>query len=182
MSTGLSTTEDLRYPIGKFQPAEVAMTDEERRELINQIAETPQKLRAAVAGLNEQQLDTPYRPEGWTLRQVVHHLLDSNISAFMRFRFTLTEDQPTIQPYDQVKWAQLPDSGTAPIEMSITAMDGLHRRFAFMLRAMTPEQWLRMYRHPERGLMSLNTALRMYAWHGRHHVAHITQLRKRMGW
>lgn len=171
---------DLRYPVGKFQRLE-NITDAQRRDFINTIAETPAKLQSAVAGLNDQQLDTPYRPNGWSVRQVVHHLADSHFNSFTRFKLALTEQEPTIKPYDEKSWAELPDSKT-PIELSLPLLDGLHKRWIVLLNSLTPADWQRTFRHPERGTMTLSDNLQLYAWHGRHHVAHITALRERNGW
>lgn len=171
---------DLRYPVGKFQRIE-NITDVQRRDFINAIAETPANLRAAVTGLNDQQLDTPYRPDGWTVRQVVHHLADSHFNSFTRFKLALTEQEPTIKPYDEKGWANLPDSKT-PIELSLPMLDGLHKRWIVLLNSLTSADWQRTFRHPERGTMTLSDNLQLYVWHGRHHVAHITSLRERNGW
>ena len=172
---------DLRYPIGKVQRVE-KLTESQRRELIDAIAQTPAKLRAAVAGLNDKQLDTPYRPGGWTVRQVVHHLPDSHLNSFVRFKLALTEDEPTIKPYDEARWAELPDS-KAPIEVSLSLLEDLHKRWILLLNALAPAEWQRTLRHPERpGPTTLDDNLQIYAWHGRHHVAHITALRERNGW
>jgi uncharacterized damage-inducible protein DinB len=172
---------DLRYPIGKFQWEE-GLTEEKRRQYVDDIAETPAKLRAAVAGLSEQQLDTPYRDGGWTVRQVVHHLADSHLNAFVRFKLALTEDEPTVKPYDEKRWAETVDSRMAPVEDSLALLDGLHHRWAMLLRAMSGTDFARQLKHPEHGLLTLERVLAMYAWHGRHHVAHITGLRERNGW
>jgi uncharacterized damage-inducible protein DinB len=172
---------DLRYPIGKFE-WEGGLTEEKRRQYVDDIAETPGKLRAAVAGLTEQQLDTPYREGGWTVRQVVHHLADSHMHAYVRFKLALTEDEPTVKPYDEKRWAELLDAKTAPVETSLTLLESLHRRWVIMLRQMSAADFARQLQHPEHGLMTLERLLAMYAWHGRHHVAHITGLRERMGW
>ena len=174
-------TDDLRYPIGKF-PIEGAVTPEKMREWIDQIAEAPARLRESVAGLSKEQLDTPYRPGGWTVRQVVHHLPDSHLNSYCRFRLALTEDEPTIKPYDEVLWTELRDARTAPIELSLDLLDALHRRWVVLLRSLGEADWPRRFRHPELGVRNLRQTLAMYAWHGRHHVAHITSLRQRMGW
>jgi hypothetical protein len=150
--------------------------------LIDQIDEAPAKMRAAVKGLSTEQLNTPYRPGGWTVRQVVHHLPDSHMNAFMRFRWALTEEDPTIKPYDQERWAQLEDSQKAPAEISLTLLEALHQRWVMLLRSLKPRDFARTFRHPELGVVSLEKNLSLYAWHGRHHVAHITSLRERMGW
>jgi uncharacterized damage-inducible protein DinB len=173
--------DDLRYPIGKFA-YEGPMTPERARECLTAIAETPARLRAAVAGLTDEQLDTPYRPGGWTVRQVVHHVPDSHLNSYMRFRLALTEEQPAIKGYDEAAWAKLPDARSAPVELSLALLDSLHRRWVVLLESLSPEQWKRTFQHSELGLVSLERNLALYAWHGRHHVAHITGLRERMGW
>jgi uncharacterized damage-inducible protein DinB len=173
--------DDLRYPIGDFQwPAEI--TPAQRRDFIHILDEAPAKLRAAVAALTDAQLDTPYRPGGWTVRQVVHHLPDSHMNSYIRFKLALTEDQPRIKPYDEARWAQMHEARTAPVEVSLHLMDALHRRWVLMLENMTDADFTRAFEHPERGIVRLDGILAMYAWHCRHHVAHILALRKRMGW
>ena len=172
---------DLRYPIGKFEAA-TEVTQTQRNHWIDDIAKAPGLVRAAVAGLTAQQLDTPYRPQGWTVRQVVHHLPDSHLNAYIRFKLALTEDEPTIKPYAEDRWAKLEDGRTAPVDLSLELLDSLHRRWVLMLRSMAPDDFNRTFRHPERGVLTLNMNLGMYAWHGRHHTAHITSLRDRNGW
>lgn len=172
---------DPRYPIGKFD-AKASFLPEGRAELIRQIGDSPMKLRSAVAGLTEIQLDTPYRSEGWTVRQVAHHLPDSHVNAYVRWKLALTEDNPTIKPYAENLWAELDDARTAPVEMSLKLLESLHVRWVVFLRSLKPEDFLRSFYHPERGIMSLDVQLGLYAWHGRHHVAQITSLRERMGW
>jgi|SRR5208282_2116184 len=172
---------DLRYPIGKFQPVE-RNTDAERRAFIDAIAETPARLASAVAGLKPEQLDTPYRPGGWTVRQLVHHIADSHMNALIRFKLTITEDEPTIKTYEEARWAELADTKTPPIESSLILLENLHKRWVLLLRSLTPADWPRKFRHPEWGLATLDFLLAQYAWHGRHHVAHITSLRQRNGW
>jgi hypothetical protein len=172
---------DLRYPIGPFEePAEIATED--RARYMREIERLPSELRAAVAGLDEAQLDTPYRPGGWTLRQVVHHLPDSHMNSYVRMRLALTEDEPTIRPYFEDRWAALPDASRAPVAVSLDLIEALHRRWALLLHAVEPEQWVRVFRHPERGLVTLHGNLALYGWHGRHHVAQIHSLRSRRGW
>jgi hypothetical protein len=139
-------------------------------------------LRRAVNGLSDNQLDTPYRPDGWTVRQVVHHVADSHMNSFIRFRLALTEENPTIKPYAEGLWAELPDAKGPLVEASLCLVDCLHQRWTALLRTLSPEQWTRTFRHPESGVMSLDKALGIYAWHSRHHVAHINNLRARMGW
>ena len=172
---------DLQYPIGKCQWAE-GITDEQRTQLIAQVAQAPAQLRQALAGLTPEQVDTPYRPEGWTVRQVVHHLPDSHMNTYTRFRLALTEDEPTIKPYDQERWAALEDARTAPIELSLTLFDSLHSRWVLLLRSLAAQDFARTFRHPEMGTVNLDKYLALVAWHGRHHIAHITSLRDRMGW
>jgi uncharacterized damage-inducible protein DinB len=172
---------DLSYPIGRFEWPE-SVTPEMRARFIGEIEAAPSWYRAAVQGLTPTQLDTPYRPDGWTVRQVVHHVADSHLHSCIRFRLALTEDQPTIKPYDQAKWAELPDARTAPAETSLQLIDGLHQRWVVLLRSMSDADFARSFLHPERGVMRLDTTLAMYAWHNRHHRAHITGLRERMGW
>ena len=172
---------DLQYPVGKFK-WEGVITDEQRQQLIDQIEQAPAQLRKALAGLTEEQVDTPYRPGGWTVRQVVHHLPDSHMNAYVRFRLALTEDEPTIKPYDQERWATLEDARTAPAELSLSLLESLHRRFVLLLRSLRAEDFARTFRHPEMGVVTLDKYLGMYAWHGRHHIAHVTSLHDRMGW
>jgi hypothetical protein len=172
---------DLRYPIGKFTTEGVALAAE-RGHFIEQIERTPAELRAAVQGLSPEQLDTPYRLEGWTVRQVVHHLPDSHMNSFIRCKLALTEEEPTIKPYDEDLWARLGDVRNTPIEVSLRLLESLHHRWVVLLRSLGNADWSRKFRHPELGAMSLERNLALYAWHGRHHVAHITALRERMGW
>jgi uncharacterized damage-inducible protein DinB len=172
---------DARYPIGKFSFGRT-LNEDEKKELIDQIEQAPARLRAAVEGLSDQQLDTPYRDGGWTVRQVVHHVPDSHLNSYVRFKLALTEDGPTVQPYMENLWAELPEAKSAAPEISLSLLEALHKRWVMTLRAMKPEEWKRTFRHPEIGPMSLEKNLALYAWHGRHHVAHITSLREKMGW
>lgn len=172
---------DLRYPIGKFQ-APASVTKEERAAFIDQIAVLPEDLNAAVAGLDDAQLDTPYREGGWTVRQVVHHVPDSHVNAYTRFKLALTENVPTIKTYEEAEWAELPEARSAPIGVSLALLDALHQRWVLLLRVLAPAQFARSFRHPELGLMTIDQQIAMYAWHGRHHLAHITSLSTRMGW
>ena len=173
-------TTDLRYPVGEFAiPASV--TPEMRAAAIGNITELPARMRDAVRGLSDAQLDTPYRPGGWTVRQVVHHVPDSHMNAFTRLKLALTEDNPTVTPYDEKLFAQLPDA-RLPIEPSLALLDGLHARWAALLQALTPQQFARPWFHPEIGAITVDYLLQTYGWHSRHHVAHITGLRKREGW
>ncbi len=174
---------DLRFPIGPFQDhARDRTTATERSALMDEIAATPARLREAVAGLDDAQLDTPYRAEGWTVRQVVHHLADSHVNAYARFRWALTEEGPTIKPYDEKEWARLPDATTAPVAVSLDLLDALHTRWLILLRAMSPEDFERRWVNPDLGELSVDVLLQIYGWHGKHHVAHITSLREREGW
>ena len=171
---------DPRYPIGKFaMPAQP--TAETRQQAIEEIASTPAKMRAAVKGLNEKQLDTPYREGGWTVRQVVHHVPDSHMNALIRLKLALTEEKPTIKPYNETAWAELADA-RMPIEPSQTLLDSVHARFDRLLRSLQPEHFGRLLVHPEHGERTVDWLLFLYAWHGRHHTAHITELRKQKGW
>lgn len=172
---------DPRYPIGKFH-YEGPPSEQQRRQFLEEIASTPANLRSAVKGLSPAQLDTPYRDGGWTVRQVVHHVPDSHLNSYVRFKLALTEDDPTIKPYAEDRWAELADSKSTPIEVSLTLLDSLHDRWVRLLRSLNADDWKRTFRHPELGAMTLEKNLALYAWHGRHHVAHITELRKRMGW
>jgi uncharacterized damage-inducible protein DinB len=172
---------DLRYPIGQFTP-DLESTPEIRRSHIEQIAATPAKLRSAVRGLTPEQFDTPYREGGWTVRQVVHHVPDSHMNAYIRFKLALTENVPTIKPYEEGAWARLKDSEVTSIEVSLNLLEALHIRWINLLRAMKPEDFNRKLNHPEAGLQSLDRVLALYDWHGNHHVAHITSLRERMKW
>jgi uncharacterized damage-inducible protein DinB len=172
---------DLRYPIGKFQPP-ASVTDAERAALVDQIAALPAELRSAVSTLDDTQLDTPYREGGWTVRQVVHHVPDSHVNAYTRFKLALTEDVPTIKTYEEAQWAELPEARSAPIGVSLALLEALHQRWVLLLRVLAPAQFARTFRHPEMGVMTLDQQIAMYAWHGRHHLAHITSLRTRMGW
>jgi hypothetical protein len=173
---------DLRYPIGKFT-YDGAMTDARRTACVARIAAAPAALRAAVAGLTDAQLDTPYRPDGWTVRQVVHHVPDSHLNAYVRMRLALTEDTPTIKPYEEARWAELPDARTLPVEVSLALLEALHVRWTALLRGFRAADGARQLRHPEHGrLMTIDELVAMYAWHGEHHVAHVTSLRARSGW
>jgi uncharacterized damage-inducible protein DinB len=172
---------DLRFPIGEYEAVDT-ITDDQRRAFLAALAETPARLRDAVAGLSAEQLDTPYRPGGWTVRQVVHHLPDSHMNSYMRSKLALTEQEPTIKTYEEALWAELADAKTAPVEPSLALLENLHTRWVLLLRSLTPAEVARKFRHPERGTMTIDENLALYAWHGRHHVAHITALRKRNGW
>jgi uncharacterized damage-inducible protein DinB len=172
---------DPRYPIGRAQ-MDRQLDPQRRQELIAQIEQAPGRLRDAVAGLDAGQLDTPYRPGGWTVRQVVHHVPDSHLNAYLRCKWALTEDEPTIKTYDEARWAELPDSRSTPVEVSLALLDNLHRRWTVLLRAMTADDFQKTLKHPEHGVITLDQILGLYAWHGRHHTAHVTALRERLGW
>ncbi len=172
---------DPRYPIGKFQK-KASTTEAERTVLIGQIAEAPSKMRGAVEGLEEKQLDTPYREGGWTVRQVVHHVPDSHMNAYIRCKLALTQQGPTINAYDEKLWAELADAKSAPAAPSLTLLENLHRRWVMFLKSLRPEDFAKACRHPEHGLIDIDFLVQLYAWHGRHHVAQITSLRERMGW
>ena len=172
---------DPRYPIGAFEmPAPVTLA--RRQQAIDELALTPAKLRAAANGLSDSQLDTPYREGGWTVRQVVHHVPDSHLNAYVRLKLALTEEKPTIKPYDQEAWANLADSRLTPIEVSLTLLSTVHDRWDRLWRSMKSEQFARVLVHPEHGERNMDWLLFLYEWHGRHHTAHITELRKQKGW
>jgi hypothetical protein len=172
---------DLSYPIGKFD-WKAPVVPESLPGLIDGIAATPGWLRNAVRGLGDEQLDTPYRPGGWTVRQLVHHVADSHANMYIRLRLALTEDEPLIKPYNQDKWAELADANTLPVDLSLQFLECMHARWVVLLRSLSAADFTRCYRHPEVGLLSLERATAGYAWHGQHHTAHITGLRERMGW
>jgi uncharacterized damage-inducible protein DinB len=173
---------DLRYPIGPFS-YDGQMTDVRRAACIARIAAAPGRLRTAVTGLDDGQLDTPYRPGGWTVRQVVHHVPDSHLNAYARIRLALTEDTPTIKPYEEARWAELPDARTLPVEISLRLLESLHARWVPLLERLSAADGARPFRHPEHGrIMTVDELVALYAWHGDHHTAHVTSLRDRMGW
>jgi hypothetical protein len=176
--TGL---EALRYPMGRFEPRS-GLSMAERDRLIEEISALPAAVRKAVSGLSDAQLDTSYRPGGWTVRQVVHHLPDSHLNSYVRFKLAVTEAEPTIKGYDEAAWAELPDGRGADVEGSLLLLEALHRRWTHFLRSLDDEQFGRAFRHPELGLVPLEANLQLYAWHGRHHLAHMTGLCERMGW
>jgi len=172
---------DPRYPIGNFTfdgPLDKAQIE----KFINDIEQTPAALRSAVQGLSSQQIETRYREGGWTLRQVVHHVPESHMNAYIRFKLALTEDSPTIKPYLEDRWATLPDVQSTPLEVSLSLLGSLHDRWVRLLRSLQLPDWKRTFNHPELGMVPLEKSLALYAWHGRHHVAHITELRKKMRW
>ncbi|MEM6844899.1 MAG: YfiT family bacillithiol transferase [Bacteroidota bacterium] len=176
------TTESLRYPIGRFSPPN-GVTPSDRERYMGEIERLPATMRDVVVGLTDEQLNTPYREGGWTLRQVVHHVPDSHTNSYIRYRWTLTEDQPTIKAYYEARWGELPDASSAPIEPSLQLLKALHQRWLLLLRAMNDKDYSRSFLHPETNEnIRLDTMLAMYAWHGKHHVAHIQSLKDRMGW
>jgi DinB superfamily len=172
---------DLRYPIGEFKPVS-SLTPDQRRAAIEAIALVPAGLRAAVAKLTQAQLDTPYRPGGWTVRQLVHHIADSHMNAVMRFKLALTEAEPMVKSYEENLWAELADTKSPPIELSLGILEALHTRWVILLRSLKPEQFSRKFRHAQWGAETIDFLLAQYSWHGQHHVAHITSLRERRGW
>jgi uncharacterized damage-inducible protein DinB len=172
---------DLRYPVGRFVRPD-SLSDADRKAAIDDIAAAPAKLRAAVRGLDDVQLDTPYRPDGWTVRQVVHHVPESHLNAYTRFKLALTEDTPTIKPYDENAWANTAEVKTTPIETSLVLLEALHDRWVRLLETLGQTDFDRRLNHPENGMMNLHQMLALYSWHGRHHVGHITSLRERSGW
>jgi hypothetical protein len=172
---------DPRYPVGPWDK-KAKFTADERRGHVDLIAAAPAAMRAAVAGLSDSQLDTPYREGGWTLRQVAHHLPDSHANAYIRLKLALTEEHPTIKPYDEAAWAKLVDSRETPVETSLRMLETIHERFVILLRSLDDAQSARTLHHPDNGTMTIDMLIGMYSWHGRHHVAHVTSTRERMGW
>jgi uncharacterized damage-inducible protein DinB len=172
---------DLRYPVGKLS-YDPDVTPARRREWIAQIAAAPGHLRQALAGLSDAQINTPYRPDGWTVRQVTHHVPESHMNAYIRFKLALTEDNPTIKAYDENAWANVADTARTPIDVSLALLDALHHRLVILLETMSDADFGRGLIHPDNGPMTIDKLLQLYAWHGRHHVAHVTELRKREGW
>ena len=179
--TSNPVTVDLRYPIGRYSPP-TQFSAEHREQWIGELASLPSKMRAVVSGLNDSQLDTPYRPGGWTIRQVVHHVPDSHMNSYVRCRLALTEHSPTIKPYDEAAWAELADAKTATIEASLLLLEALHERWLALLRSLSEKDFQRTFRHPELGEVTLDWSLGLYAWHSRHHVAQIRRLRERERW
>jgi hypothetical protein len=172
---------DLRYPTGRFVP-DPNPTPETRNRHIDQIAALPVRMRQAISGLKEDQLNTPYRDGGWTVRQVVHHVPDSHMNAYVRFKWALTENEPTIKAYEEAEWAKLKDSELVPVEVSLAMLESLHARWVVLVRSLKHEDFLRKFTHPASGPHDVDWLLQLYSWHGNHHVAHITSLRERMGW
>ena len=177
----MTALDDLRYPIGQFAPPATSLPGI-RAAHIETLRRLPERMRAAVSGLGDSQLDTPYREGGWTVRQVVHHVADSHSVSCMRFKLALTEDWPTINPYDEAAWAKLADSRSLPVEASLAILDGLHARWVALLESLAAEDFQKGFNHPERGKLNLAATLAIYDWHSRHHLAHITGLRARRGW
>jgi uncharacterized damage-inducible protein DinB len=176
----MTDVDDLRYPIGRFRPSP-SYSPSDRTAHIATLRLLPERLRAAVSGLEDVQLDTPYRDGGWTVRQVVHHIADSHANSYVRFKLALTEYEPTIKPYDESAWAMLPDS-RLPVEVSLMLTDALHQRWVALIESMSDKDFQKRFNHPERGPGDLATTLALYDWHSRHHTAHIANLRARMGW
>jgi len=172
---------DLRYPIGPFK-FDGEPNESQLKQFISEIEQTPARLRAAVNGLSEQQLETPYRPGGWTARQVVHHLPDSHMNGYVRIKLALTEDNPTIKPYDEARWAETPEVHSMPINVSLAMLEALHQRWVTLLKQLKAADFARTFTHPESGAWTIGRYVASYSWHGKHHVAHITSLRQRMGW
>jgi uncharacterized damage-inducible protein DinB len=179
--TTATETADPRYPVGRYRP-EREIDADQRADWIQQIADAPARFRQAVDGLSDDQLDTPYRDGGWTVRDLVHHLPDSHMNAYIRVKLGLTEESPSIKTYDEAAWAVLPEPGITPPEVSLALLDAVHVRWVNTLRTMGEGDWSRTIQHPEWGAMRLDQLLGLYAWHGRHHVAHVTRLRERNGW
>lgn len=171
----------LQYPIGKRTPR-TAYSSESRAAAISDIAELPAKMRQAVAGLADAQLDTPYRPDGWTVRQVVHHVADAHVVLYTRAKIALTEDNPPVKIWEEIPWAELPDAREMPIHVSLTILDAAHARFAYLFQRLTPDQFARTMQHPVWGTIPVDELIELCAWHGKHHTAHITGLRERSGW
>jgi len=172
---------DPRYPVGKFTPDDNP-TSETRAKHIHELVSLPNQMRQAVTGLTPEQLDTPYREGGWTVRQVVHHVPDSHLNAYIRFKLALTENVPTIKPYDEAAWAKLKDTELTPIDVSLNLLDAVHTRWVTLLRTLKADDFARKFNHPEGGVQTLDRTLALYSWHSRHHLAHITSLRERMKW
>ena len=174
--------DDLKYPIGSYTPLD-HVTEADIARWISEIEELPSLMRSAVEGLSEDQLDTPYRPDGWTVRQVMHHVSESHLNSIIRFKWALTEDQPTIKAYDQKGWANTADVARTPVETTLRFLEALHAKWVILLQSIEADEWKRLFVHPETGRqLDLHWLLGLYAWHGKHHVAHITGLRERKGW
>ena len=165
--------EQLRYPVGRFARLAAPLDADARRAHIDTIEQAPARFRALVAGRAERELDAPYRPEGWSVRQVVHHVPDSHMNAYIRMKFAVTEESPAIKAYDEAQWAELPEAKSGPVEMSLTLLDGLHRRWVAFLRGLPADRFSRVYVHPELGRVTLDEGIALYSWHCRHHAAHV---------
>jgi len=174
--------DELRYPIGKFESVKRALSEDERRAHITAIRELPARLRAVVAGLSDEQLDTPYRPAGWTVRQVVHHVVDSHVNAYVRFKLAATEDHPTIRTYEEKEWAELPDARQLPVEASLAILEALHPRWVAFLESAGAAYFERTLHYPGMGDIPVDVLLEIYGWHGPHHTAHVAKLRERNAW
>jgi len=179
--TTATVTDAIRYPVGEFT-IDRAITPLKREMWIEQMEEAPAKLRAALAGLSEEQLDTRYRKDGWTLRQVAHHLADAQLNGFTRFKLALTEDRPAIKTYQEDLWSQTADGCEAPVNLSVDLLAALHARWVILLKSLSEKEFARTFRHPQRGELRIDDAIQLYAWHCVHHTAHIRGLRERMGW
>jgi hypothetical protein len=177
-----TSKEEIRYPIGKVKLPEV-ITEQDIKTWISVLEETPEKLKYLVRNLNEKQLDTPYRDGGWTIRQVLHHLVDSHMNSYIRFKWTLTEKEPLIKAYFEDRWADLPDTKDGPVDLALQALEALHAKWTYLLRGLNPDQLKRCFIHPEsNSKVSLEQNIGIYAWHSKHHTAHIEHLMKRQGW
>ena len=181
MTAPARAVADPRYPVGKFSYGGT-LTPAQRAQAIKDIAATPKNFRAAIKGLSKKQLDTPYRDGGWSVKQVVHHVPESHMNAYIRFKLALTEDTPTIKPYKEDEWSKTADVNKTPVETSLGLLESLHQRWVILLKSLSPADFERKVNHPENGIMSLDKVLALYAWHGKHHAAHITNLKKKKGW
>lgn len=177
----MQESNSLSYPIGKFKQ-EKEISAQRRLELINEISEVPDTLRKEVEGFSEEQFNTEYRPGGWKVRQVIHHLADSHLNAYIRTKLALTEEEPVIKPYNQEEWANLKDTFETPVEVSLVLLEAIHKRWVTLLKSLKEADFKRKFRHPEIGLLDLNWLIAQYAWHGKHHIAHITSLKNKMNW
>lgn len=178
---GVEHLDEVRYPVGDFA-IDPEVTVAKRKRWLAQMAELPQRLAAALSGLDDRQLDVPYREGGWTPRQVVHHLADAHMNGFVRFKLALTEDRPPIKTYEEARWAETADGRDAPAETSLRLLTALHERWIILLESLPEARFACAFRHPQRGVMTIDKAIQLYAWHGIHHTAHITALRARRGW